>query len=123
MRMREMCYAKIHFATVTATKLKYNGSVTIDKALLKLADMLPGEKVGLLNAANGARVETYIIEGKQNSGIVCVNGPAARLFQVGDKVVIISYAWMDEKDARQWTPVIIHVDETNHPLPSAKRRR
>ena len=122
MRMREMCYAKIHFATVTATKLRYSGSVTIDKALLTLADMLPGEKVGVLNAANGARVETYIIEGEENSGVVCVNGPAARLFQVGDKVVIICYAWMEEKDARQWNPIIIHVDDANRPLPPAESR-
>ncbi len=111
-----MC-AKIHFATVTQKRLEYSGSVTIDKALLERTGMFPGEKVQLLNAANGARVETYVIEGEKDSGTICVNGPAAHLFEVGDKVVIISYALVDEEQAGKWKPTILLVDAKNRPLP------
>ncbi len=116
MRMREMLYSKIHFATVTETHLHYSGSITIDRALLDRADMLPAEKVAVLNAANGARVETYVIQGERDSGTVCVNGPAAHLFNVGDKVVIISYASMDEDSAREWKPTIVVVGDDNRPV-------
>jgi len=118
MRLREMVYSKIHFATVTETLLHYSGSITIDKTLLDKADMLPAEKVAVLNASNGARVETYVIEGEEKSGAICVNGPAAHLFNPGDKVVIISYTWMEEEHARDWEPTIVVVDDKNRPLGS-----
>jgi len=114
--MREMLYSKIHFATVTETYLHYSGSITIDKALLDKADMLAAEKVAVLNASNGARVETYVIVGEEDSGTICVNGPAAHLFNPGDKVVVIAYTWMEEDEARTWKPTIIVVDEQNRPV-------
>lgn len=109
-----MCKAKIHAATVTETNLNYNGSITIDKALLDAVDILPYERVQVLNINNGTRVETYIIEGERDSGVVCLNGAAARWAQPGDKVIIVSYCLVEDKDARNWKPKIILVDGNNN---------
>ena len=111
--LREMCKSKIHAATVTETNLNYNGSITIDKALLEAVDILHYERVQVLNINNGTRVETYVIEGKRNSGVICLNGAAARWAQPGDRVIIISYCLVEDKDARNWKPKIVLVDENN----------
>ncbi|BBO17422.1 aspartate 1-decarboxylase [Candidatus Brocadia pituitae] len=111
--LREMCKAKIHAATVTETNLNYQGSISIDMALLDAVDILHYERVQVLNINNGTRVETYVIEGERNSGVICLNGAAARWAQPGDKVIIISYCLMDDKDAKNWKPKIILVDGNN----------
>jgi aspartate 1-decarboxylase len=111
--LREMCKSKIHAATVTETNLNYNGSITIDKTLLDAVDILHYERVQVLNINNGTRVETYVIEGERNSGVVCLNGAAARWAQPGDKVIIISYCMVEDKDSRSWRPKIILVDGNN----------
>ena len=111
--LREMCKAKIHAATVTETNLNYNGSITIDKALLDAVDILHYERVQVLNINNGTRVETYVIEGERDSGVICLNGAAARWAQAGDCVIIISYCLVEDKDARNWKPKIISVDGNN----------
>lgn len=111
--LREMCKSKIHAATVTETNLSYNGSITIDKTLLERVDILPFERVQVLNVNNGSRVETYVIEGEPNSGVICLNGAAARWAQPGDKVIIISYCMMEDSSAKAWKPKIILVDGTN----------
>ncbi len=111
--LREMCRAKIHLATVTETKLEYSGSITIDTDLLSASGILRGEKVQVLNASNGVRVETYVIEGQAGSGTICMNGPAARLFQVGDRAVIICYVLVEEEEARSWKPKLVFVDGRN----------
>ncbi|QDR82502.1 aspartate 1-decarboxylase [Sporomusa termitida] len=108
-----MMKSKIHRATVTEANLNYMGSITIDAALLRAAHILPGEKVQIVNNNNGARLETYTITGKENSGIVCLNGAAARLVQPGDIVIIIAYALVSEQEARQIKPVVVMVDERN----------
>jgi len=113
--LRTMCKSKIHQATVTDANLNYVGSITIDSDLLKLADMLPFEKVQVVNINNGARLETYIIEGKPGSGEICINGAAARLVQPGDKVIIISYAQFDEKELADFKPKLVFVDDSNRP--------
>lgn len=108
-----MCKSKIHAATVTETNLNYNGSITIDKALLERVDILPFERVQVLNVNNGSRVETYVIEGEPNAGVICLNGAAARWAQPGDKVIIISYCLTEDASAKNWKPKIILVDESN----------
>ena len=112
----EMCKSKIQPAVVTATELLYEGSVTIDKALMDAVDILPYERVHVLNLNNGARMETYTIEGDRGSGVVCLNGAAARLAEPGDKVIIISYCSMEKEKAVGWKPKIIIVDEQNRIL-------
>lgn len=107
--------SKIHRATVTDANLNYKGSITIDKKLMKLADILPNEKVQVVNNNNGERFETYAIEGEEGSGTICLNGAAARLCQVGDIVIIISYAIMDDEEAKSYEPKVIFVDEKNRP--------
>jgi aspartate 1-decarboxylase len=108
-----MLKSKIHRATVTESNLYYEGSITIDAKLLSLSDILPGEKVEVLNINNGVRLETYAIEGKKNSGIVCLNGPAARGACVGDKIIILSYAHVSDADACLIKPKIVKVNEQN----------
>jgi aspartate 1-decarboxylase len=108
-----MMKSKLHRATVTEAVLEYEGSITIDEALMEAADFLPFEKVQVLNMNNGVRLETYVIKGDRNSGIICLNGPAARLGYAGDEVVIISYATMDEKEAKGYKPKIVFVDKKN----------
>ena len=111
--LREMCKAKIHQATVTEADLNYTGSITIDKALLEELDILHYERVQVLNINNGARMETYVIEGEPDSGIICLNGAAARWAVPGDKVIIIAYCLVDDAQARSWKPKIVLLDENN----------
>lgn len=106
--------SKLHRATVTESDLNYVGSITIDVALLEQADILPGEKVQVVNINNGERFETYTIVGKRGSGMICVNGAAARLVHKGDKVIIIAYAMFDRKEALDFKPRVLILDDNNH---------
>ena len=108
-----MFKSKIHRATVTEANLNYMGSITIDEDLMDAADVLANEKVQVVNNNNGARFETYVIKGPRASGVICLNGAAARLALPGDKVIIISYAVMDRAEAKVFKPLIVNVDETN----------
>lgn len=108
-----MLKSKIHRARVTGTELEYEGSITIDRGLLDAADMLPGEQVHVLNLDNGSRIITYIIEAPANSGTILLNGPAARMGQVGDRVMILSYCETSDEDARTFKPQVVLVDEGN----------
>ncbi|MEA3423251.1 MAG: aspartate 1-decarboxylase [Bacillota bacterium] len=114
-----MYKGKIHRATVTEANLNYVGSVTIDKDLLEAANMLPGEKVAIVNNNNGARVETYIIEGERGTGIIGINGAAARLFHSGDIVIIIAYAMMTEDEGKVFKPNVVFVNEENQMIEMA----
>ena len=108
-----MFKSKIHRATVTEADLNYMGSVTIDEDLMDAADILVNEKVQIVNNNNGARFVTYVIKGARGSGVICLNGAAARLALPGDMVIIISYAVMDRQEAKSFKPLIVHVDGTN----------
>lgn len=110
---RTILKSKIHRAHVTEANLYYEGSITIDAALMKEADILPGEKVEVLNLNNGARIETYAILGKKDSGVICLNGPSARGACVGDEVIIVSYALVNDKDKEILKPKIINVNARN----------
>jgi aspartate 1-decarboxylase len=110
---RTMMKSKIHRATVTEADLHYVGSITIDRDLMDAADLLPNEKVQVVDNDNGARLETYVIEGARGSGVVCLNGAAARLVHPGDTVIIISYVDLDDTDAREWRPTVVFVDRDN----------
>jgi len=110
---RTMLKSKIHRARLTDTRLDYEGSITIDRDLLKAADMLAGEQVHVLNLANGSRIVTYVIEVPAGSGTVMLNGPAARMGMAGDEVIVISYCEVDDRDARQWRPRVVLVDGRN----------
>lgn len=110
---RTMLKSKIHRATVTEADLNYVGSITIDEKLMEAADILPNEKVQIVNNNNGARFETYVIKGERDSGIICLNGAAARLVQPGDNVIIISYAMVDNREASALQPKIVFVDSKN----------
>ena len=105
--------SKIHRVKITQAELHYVGSITIDKTLLEEADIIPNEKVQVVNINNGERLETYVIEGEAGSGEVCLNGPAARLAQVGDTVIIISYGSLDKVEAKNFTPRVIFPDHNN----------
>ena len=111
--MRTVLRSKIHRATITETVLHYEGSIALDPDLMAAADLLPFEKVLVVNFNNGARIETYIIVGEKGSGIVCLNGPAARLGMPGDIVTVMSFAAVDEAEVRQFQPKIVYVDERN----------
>lgn len=111
---RHMMKSKIHKAKVTEANLNYVGSITIDSVLLEKADILPNEKVQVVNNYNGARLETYVIPGERNSGMICLNGAAARLVQVGDEVIIISYGLLTDDEAHNYSPKIVFVDAENH---------
>jgi aspartate 1-decarboxylase len=108
-----MFHGKIHRAVVTQARLDYMGSITIDEDLLDAAGILPGEKVQIVNNNNGERLETYTIAGERGSGVICLNGAAARKAQVGDVVIIIAYGLMDAKEAKQNEPKVVMVDEHN----------
>lgn len=110
---RIMMKSKLHRATVTEANLEYVGSITIDEDLMDAADIYPNEKVQIVNNNNGARFETYVIAGKKGSGVICLNGAAARLVHPGDKVIIISYGMIDNKEARDFQPKVIFLDEQN----------
>ncbi len=111
--LRTLLKSKIHRATVTEANLYYEGSITIDARLMRQADILEHEKVEVLNLHNGTRLETYAIKGKPNSGIICLNGPAARGACAGDKVIIVSYVQIDPSKEKALTPKIIKVNERN----------
>ncbi|WP_055629374.1 aspartate 1-decarboxylase [Streptomyces hirsutus] len=111
--LRTMFKSKIHRATVTQADLHYVGSVTIDADLLDAADLLPGELVHIVDITNGARLETYVIEGERGSGVVGINGAAAHLVHPGDLVIIISYAQVTDAEARTLEPRVVHVDRDN----------
>lgn len=108
-----MFKGKLHRATVTMADINYVGSVTIDAELLEQSGILPGEKVQIVDINNGERFETYTIKGEAGSGVICINGAAARLVQVGDKVIIIAYALMDAEDAKTFQPNVLVLDEKN----------
>ncbi|MGY1437423.1 aspartate 1-decarboxylase [Streptomyces reniochalinae] len=111
--LRTMFKSKIHRATVTQADLHYVGSVTIDADLMAAADLLPGELVHIVDITNGARLETYVIEGERGSGVIGINGAAAHLVHPGDLVILISYAQVDDAEARALVPRVAHVDEEN----------
>jgi len=108
-----MLKSKIHRARVTEANLRYEGSITLDGKLIRKADILPGEKVEVLNLNTGGRLETYVIKGRPGSGVVCLNGPAARGASVGDEVIIVSYVTVDAKEAAGIKPRIIKVNARN----------
>ncbi|MDI6942793.1 aspartate 1-decarboxylase [Microbacterium barkeri] len=110
---RIMLKSKIHRATITGSDLNYVGSITIDPDLLEAADILEHEQVHVLDVDNGARFETYTIAGERGSGVMQVNGAAARLVHAGDTIIVVSYAEYDEKDLETYEPVVVHVDRDN----------
>ena len=105
--------SKIHRVKVTQADLNYVGSITIDEDLMDAAGLIDGEKVQVVNNNNGERLETYVIPGERGSGVICLNGAAARRAQVGDLVIIISYAWMDFEEAKAFQPKVVFPDENN----------
>jgi len=109
----EVFKSKIHRVQVTQANLNYVGSITIDEELMEAANLMEGEKVQIVNNNNGARLETYVIRGERGTGVICLNGAAARLVQVGDVVIIISYAYMTPEEARVFKPVAVFPDEHN----------
>lgn len=108
-----MLKGKIHRATVTQAELNYMGSITIDKTLMESSGILENEKVQIVDINNGARLETYVIPGKRDSGVICLNGAAARLVQTGDKVIIIAYAQMNEDEAKKYKPAVVFMNDDN----------
>ena len=108
-----MLKSKIHRATVTQADLHYVGSITIDPDLMDAADLLPGEQVAVVDVTNGARLETYVIEGDRGSGVIGINGAAAHLIETGDLVIVISYAAVPDIEAKAYRPKIVFVDEAN----------
>ena len=110
---RHLMKSKIHRATVTEADLHYVGSITIDRDLMDAADLMPNERVQVVNNNNGARLETYVIEGQRGSGVICMNGAAARLVHPGDVVIIIAYGMFDEAEARTHKPRVVLVDASN----------
>ena len=110
---RTMLKSKIHRATVTQADLHYVGSITIDADLMDAADLLPGEQVAVVDVTNGARLETYVIAGPRGTGLIGINGAAARLVAPGDLVILISYATLTDTEARSFEPKVVFVDEAN----------
>ncbi|AYG79223.1 Aspartate 1-decarboxylase [Streptomyces hundungensis] len=131
--LRTMFKSKIHRATVTQADLHYVGSVTVDVELMEAADLLPGELVHIVDIDNGNRLETYVIEGERGSGVIGINGAAAHLVHPGDLVILISYAQIDDAEARAFKPSVVHVDGVNRivelgtdasaPVPGSDQRR
>ena len=113
---RRMMKSKIHRATVTDANLHYVGSITVDRDLMDLADLLEYEQVAVVDIDNGARLETYVIAGERGSGDICLNGAAARLVSPGDRVIVISYAEYDQAELEGYAPTIVHVDRGNQPI-------
>lgn len=109
----EVLKSKIHRVKVTQAELNYVGSVTVDEDLMDAAHLIENEKVTILNINNGERFETYVIKGERNTGTICLNGPAARRVQLGDIIIVISYASMDLEEAKTWKPYLIFPNENN----------
>jgi aspartate 1-decarboxylase len=114
-----MLYAKIHRATVTDANLDYEGSISIDRHLMDLSDLLPFQQVQIYNISTGARFETYVIEGAAHSGCIQINGAAARLAHPGDLIIIAAYVSLPRAEAVAWRPRVVYVDAANRPLPTA----
>lgn len=112
--LRTVLKSKIHGASVTEANLYYEGSITVDAKLLQAADIVEGEKVEVFNINNGQRLQTYAIKGKAGSGVVCLNGPAARAAVAGDKIIIITYVQAEDKEAKGIKPKVVKVDGRNH---------
>src|SRR5947209_18780409 len=131
--MRIMMKSKIHRATVTQADLDYVGAVTLDAALMEAADLLEGEQVAIVDITNGARIETYVIPGERESGVIGINGAAAHLVHPGDLVIIMSYAVVTDSEARGLKPKVVHVDAKNRivklgddaaePVPGSSQKR
>ncbi len=121
---RSMLKSKIHRAVVTRTNLNYDGSITLDPLLMQAADLVPFERVSVLNINNGARFDTYVIEGQAGTGAVELNGAAARLAQPGDLIIVLSYVSVEAtaEELAAWQPVIVHVDERNQPVARLESR-
>jgi len=113
---RSMFKSKLHRVTITEADLNYEGSVTIDAELLKAADILPHEHVHVWNVSTGSRLETYALEGPAGSGVVCLNGAAARLAQPGDLAIIATFCELEDAEARVWQPTVVRVDASNKPV-------
>ena len=111
--MRTMLKSKIYRARVTCMNVDYEGSITIDAALMEASDLLPNERVDVLNINNGARLSTYVISGERDSGVICSNGAAARLVAKGDIIIILAYSQVPESDAREVRPAVVYVDKKN----------
>lgn len=120
---RRMMKSKIHRATVTDADVHYVGSITIDRDLMDQADLLEYEQVAVVDVDNGARLETYVIEGERGSGDICLNGAAARLVDPGDRVIIISYAEYDDVDLEGYQPTVVHVDRSNRRVDAVTAER
>jgi aspartate 1-decarboxylase len=112
----DVLFSKIHRVTVTGAELNYIGSITVDSVLIKAANLIEGQKVSVVNINNGKRFDTYVIQGKENSGEIKLNGPAARLAEKGDVIIIISYAAMTPEEAQKHKPTIIFPDENTNRL-------
>lgn len=108
-----MLLGKIHRVRVTETDLNYIGSISIDRELLDAAGMLPGERILVVNLETGGRFETYVLEGRAGSGTIGVNGGAARAVQIGDRLLLCTFGWLDDAEARAWKPRVVFVDENN----------
>jgi aspartate 1-decarboxylase len=119
---RTMCKSKVHRAVLTGADLHYEGSLTLDLALMEAADILPFEKVQVVNVNNGSRLETYVIEGERNSGTIQLNGAAARLGAAGDHVIVISYADYEESELENFEPKLVFVDAKNRVVREKIRR-
>jgi len=109
----EVLKSKIHCATVTEANLNYMGSITIDEDLMDAANIIEGERVHIANNNNGERLDTYVIKGERGSGCICLNGASARKVQIGDVIIIMSYAIMDFEEAKHWKPTVIFPDKNN----------
>ncbi len=109
--------SKIHRVKVTQAELNYVGSITIDRVLIEAANLIEGERVQIVNINNGERIETYVIAGESNSGTICLNGPAARRFQMGDLIIVIGYGYCEIEEAKTFKPSLVFPDETTNLLP------
>jgi aspartate 1-decarboxylase len=105
--------SKIHRVSITQAELNYIGSITIDEALLEASNIIEGERVQIVNLQNAARLETYVIKGERNSGVICLNGPSARMVAVGDQIIIIGYGYMDFEEAKTYKPSMVFPGEVN----------
>ena len=111
--MMKAVKSKIHRVSITQAELNYIGSITIDEALLEASNIIEGERVQIVNLQNAARLETYVIKGERNSGVICLNGPSARMVAVGDQIIIIGYGYMDFEEAKTYKPSMVFPGEGN----------